>query len=169
MRRPKSKTGAAVAARRRFLKTIPAAVAAGLAAPALVQQGQEQPQRIAVETLDCAERIFGVDFDPQEEQAALAGVNRNLGTYEQLRELNIPLDTEPAVTFRPYLPGKRPKPGATPGAKVDVNLQPPAGRRASIEDLAFMPVTALAPLIRAREVSSTDLTRMYLDRLKRIG
>lgn len=155
------------AGRRRFLKTIPAAVAAGLAAPALAQQG-EQPRRIGVETLDCAEKIFGVDFPPEQEEAAAAGVNRNLSTYEQLRALDIPLDTEPAVTFRPYLPGKRPAAGATPGAKLKVLLQPPA-RRASISDLAFLPVTALAPLLQRRDVSSTDLTRMYLERLKTIG
>jgi Asp-tRNA(Asn)/Glu-tRNA(Gln) amidotransferase A subunit family amidase len=154
-------------ARRRFLKTIPAAVAAGLAAPALAQQAQ-QPQRIAVETLDCAEKIFGVDFPPEHEAAAVAGVNRNLTTFEQLRELEIPLDTEPAVTFRPYLPGKQPKPGATPNARLGVTLQPPA-RTASIADLAFQPVTALAPLLERRDVSSTDLTRMYLERLKTIG
>jgi Asp-tRNA(Asn)/Glu-tRNA(Gln) amidotransferase A subunit family amidase len=156
-------------ARRRFLKTIPAAVAAGMAAPALAQQGQQTPQRISVETLDCAEKIFGVDFSPEEEQAALNGVNRNLATYEQLRELNIPLDTEPAVTFRPYLPGKKPKPGATPGAKVNVTLTPPAARRSSIDELAFLPVTALAPLIQRRDVSATELTKMYLQRLKTIG
>jgi Asp-tRNA(Asn)/Glu-tRNA(Gln) amidotransferase A subunit family amidase len=153
-------------ARRRFLKTIPAAVAAGLAAPALAQQGQ--PQRINVETLDCAEKIFGIDFPPEQDEAALAGVNRNLTTFEQLRELDIPLDTEPAVTFRPYLPGKAPKPGATPGAKLNLTLTPPP-RRASIADLAFLPVTALAPLVQRRDVSSVDLTRMYLERLKTIG
>ena len=155
------------AGRRRFLKTIPAAVAAGLATPAVAQTGQP-PQRIGAETLDCAEKIFGVDFPPEHEEAAAAGVNRNLATYEQLRELDIPLDTEPAVTFRPYLPGRRPAPGATPGAKLKVLLQPPA-RRASIQDLAFLPVTALAPLLQRRDVSSTDLTRMYLERLKTIG
>ncbi len=168
MQGKKSKGKVSASGRRRFLKAVPAAVAAGLAAPALAQQSQPE-QRIALETLDCAERIFGVDFDPQEEKAALSGVSRNLDAYEQLRELDIPLDTEPAVTFRPYLPGKRPKPGATPGAKVDVTLQPPAARRGSIEDLAFLPVTALAALIRSREVSSTDLTKMYLERLKTIG
>ncbi|HVH55915.1 MAG TPA: hypothetical protein VM791_06660 [Vicinamibacterales bacterium] len=66
------------------------------------------------------------------------GVNRNLATYEQLREMNIPLDTEPAVTFRPYLPGKKPKPGATPGAKLKVTAQA-AARRGSLEELAFLP------------------------------
>ena len=91
--------------RRHFLKAFPAAVAAGLAAPALARQPQ-QPQRIDLATLDCGEKIFGVDFGKAEDEAALNGVNRNLATYEQLREVDIPLDTEPAITFRSYLPGK---------------------------------------------------------------
>ena len=159
--------GSARDARRRFLKAIPAAVAAGIAAPALAQQ--DPAPRIARDTLDCAEKIFGVDFTEQEEGAALNGVNGNLQNYERLRALDIPLDTEPAITFRPYLPGKKPKPGATPGAKIKVTLQPPAARRSSVEDLAFLPVTALAPLLQRRDVSSTELTRMYLERLKKHG
>jgi Asp-tRNA(Asn)/Glu-tRNA(Gln) amidotransferase A subunit family amidase len=151
--------------RRKFLTSIPAAVAAGLAAPALAQQ---QEQRISRETLDCAEKVFGIDFTEQEEQQALNGVNNNLQAYERLRAFDIPADTEPAVTFRPYLPGKKPKPGATPGGKITVTLAPPT-RRASTEELAFLPVTALAPLLRRRDVSSTDLTKMYLERLKKHG
>ncbi len=154
--------------RRHFLKALPAAVAAGMAAPVIAQQAQ-QPQRISLETLDCAEKVFGIDFGKAEDEAALRGVNTNLGTYDQLRALDIPLDTEPAITFRPYLPGKQPKPGATPGAKLKLSTTPPAGRRGSIEDLAFLPVTALAGLIARREVSSTDLTKMYLARLEKHG
>lgn len=154
--------------RRRFLKAVPAAVAGAIAAPALAQQPQ-QPQRITKEILDCGEKIFGIDFNDAEEQQMLGGVNRNLDAFERLREMDIPLDTEPAVTFRPYLPGRKPKPGATPGAKIKVLLQPPAPRPASIEDLAFLPVTALAALVQKRDVSSTDLTKMYLERLKKHG
>lgn len=156
--------------RRRFLKTIPAAVAGGLAVPGLAQQGgQETPLRISRETLDCGEKIFGIDFTEAEEEAALRGVNRSLETFEELRKIDVPLDTEPAVTFRPYLPGKKPKPGATPGARLRVALTPPAARRSSVEDLAFLPVTALAPLVQRRDVSSTELTKMYLARLRKHG
>ena len=95
-------------------------------------------------------------------------MNRNLESFEQLRKLDVPLDTEPAITFRPYLPGRKPKPGATPGAAIKVAFQLPA-RHSSVEDLAFLPVTALAPLLRRRDVSSTELTKMYLDRLKKYG
>ena len=151
--------------RRRFLTSLPAAVAAGMAVPALA--GQDQAQRISRETLDCAEKVFGIDFTNPEEEAALGGVNRNLGAFERLRALDIPLDTEPAITFRPYLPGKKPKPGATPGAKIKVALKSPSARRSSIDEVAFWPVTALAPLLRRRDISSTELTKMYLARLKR--
>ena len=132
-----------------------------------------RPLRISKDTLDCGEKIFGVDFTDAEEEAALRAVNRSLDAFEQLRKTDIPLDTEPAITFRPYLPGKKPKPGATPGARIKVSLNAPSGyssvapRRSSVEDLAFQPVTALAPLIQRRDVSSTELTKMYLDRLKK--
>ena len=39
----------------------------------------------------------------------------------------------------------------------------------SVEDLAFESVWTLADLLKRRIVSSTALTRMYLDRLKRHG
>ena len=158
-----------VEGRRRFLKAVPAAIAAGIAAPALARQESPQDQRITKETLDCAEKITGIDFSDADQKQALSGVNQNLENFEAIRKLEIPLDTEPAIAFRPYLPGKKPKPGATPNARLKVTLQAPAGRRTSLEDLAFMPVTALAPLVQKREVSATDLTRMYLDRLKKYG
>jgi Asp-tRNA(Asn)/Glu-tRNA(Gln) amidotransferase A subunit family amidase len=155
--------------RRRFLKTVQAAVAAGLASPALARQAANEPPRITKDTLECAEKIAGIDFTDAEQQQALAGVNRSLTAFEQLRKTNIPLDTEPAIAFRPYLPGKRPKGPATPNAKLKIALQPPAARRASLDDLAFLPVTALAGLVQKRDVSATDLTRMYLERLKKYG
>src|SRR5688572_6677433 len=150
-------------ARRRFLKTVPAAVAAGIAAPALARQAQEA-QRIDKATLECAERIIGIDFSDAEQQQALNGVNTSPANVERLREFPIPLDTEPAITFRPYLPGRKPKPGATPSARIKIATSAPGPRRASVDDLAFVPASALSTLVRKREVSSTELTRMYLAR-----
>jgi Asp-tRNA(Asn)/Glu-tRNA(Gln) amidotransferase A subunit family amidase len=154
--------------RRRFLRVIPAAVAGAIAAPALAQQAAGD-LTLTKETLDCGEKIFGVDFTDAEEDAIVRGVNRNLESFEALRKVDIPLDTDIPLVFHPYLPGNKPKPGATPGAPLNVTLTPPAARRASVDDLAFEPATALAPLLRNRDVSATDLTRMYLARLKKYG
>ena len=156
-------------ARRRFLRTVPAAVVGAIAAPALAQEQPAAELTIKKDTLDCAEKIFGVDFTDLEEDAILRGVNRNLDAFETLRTIPVPLDTEPAFEFVPYLPGKKPKPGATPGARIKVTVQPPGPRPSSLDELAFHPITALAPLIQRRDVSATDLTRMYLARLKKHG
>jgi Asp-tRNA(Asn)/Glu-tRNA(Gln) amidotransferase A subunit family amidase len=153
--------------RRRFFSTLTTALAAG-AAPALAQQPPAAPPKIDTLRLDAAESIFGIDFTEAEEQMALDSVNRQLGHFERLRALNIPLDTEPAITFRPYLPGKRPAGRSTPGAKLRVTRPiPPSGL--TPEQTAFLPVTALASLIDAKKITSIELTKIYLDRLKRYG
>jgi Asp-tRNA(Asn)/Glu-tRNA(Gln) amidotransferase A subunit family amidase len=150
--------------RRRFFSTL---FAAGAAAPVMAQQASA-PQRIDRLRLDAAESIFGVDFNEAEEQMALGSVNRNLDSYEQLRKLNIPLDTEPAITFRPYLPGKKPAGKATPGARLKFT-RPVVPANLTPEKIAFLPVTALAVMIETKRITSTELTEIYLDRLKRHG
>ena len=52
---------------------------------------------------------------------------------------------------------------------MKVTTAVPAARRSSIDDLAFLPVAALSGLVRKRDVSSTELTRLYLERLKKFG
>lgn len=131
-------------ARRRFLKLIPAAVAV----PALAQQPRtpEPPAKIDKTALDVAEKVVGLDFTEAEEEMALRGANRNLESYETLRKLDIPLDTEPAITFHAWLPGKRPKPGAAPGAPLKLT-RPALPSFGTTEDLAFLPVTTIGALI----------------------
>jgi Asp-tRNA(Asn)/Glu-tRNA(Gln) amidotransferase A subunit family amidase len=168
--------------RRAFLGTVPAAVAVGAAASTLGAQGPpaaatpptaqtpqaETPLHFGTETLKSAERIFGVRFKEPEEEMMLRGVNRNLDNYEAIRKLEIPLDTEPAITFHPFLPGKRPAAGGPRARTLRVSA-PVVSVTSNLEDLAFQPVTALAPLVRDRKVSSADLTKMYLARLKKHG
>ncbi len=161
--------------RRRFLKTVPATVAATVAlhetVPAVLdaQRGGGAPPKFGKDALKCSEQIAGLHFTDAEEDAALGGVSRNLDSYDTLRKLNIPLDTEPAITFRPYLPGKQPAGRSKRNAKLTVAR--PAGVQVSsnLEELAFEPVTVLATLIESRRVTSTDLTKMYLGRLRRYG
>ena len=173
---PASKTRPGRIGRRRFLGSMPAAVAAGATLPALAKQGPPQPapNRFGKEVLESGEKMFGLDFTDAEEEMMLRNVTRNLESYEALRKVNVPLDTEPAVVFRPYLPGKRP-PAAGPRAKLltlSRASQAAAARvsvRSPLDDLAFLPATTLAGLIKAREVCSLDLTKLYLGRLKKHG
>jgi Asp-tRNA(Asn)/Glu-tRNA(Gln) amidotransferase A subunit family amidase len=124
---------------------------------------------IGADDLKSAERIAGLQFTRAEEAQAVPRVTRNLDNYQALRALEVPLDTEPAITFHPYLPGRRPTGRATRGAALTVSRPSRVRVTSQLEELAFQPVTALAALIRARRVSATDLTEMYLGRLKRYG
>jgi Asp-tRNA(Asn)/Glu-tRNA(Gln) amidotransferase A subunit family amidase len=159
------------ASRRSFIKILPAVGAVGLAAPYIeiptveAQQQPEVPQRVTKEALRCAEQLIGLELAEAHREMALSGVNRNLANYETLRKINIPLDTEPAISFRPVLPGKKfnAKSGKLRLSKVE------APKFNSLEDLAFATVTQLAELIRTRQVSPVELTKMYLARLKRYG
>ena len=158
-------------ARRKFLKTVPAALVAGLAAPALAQQAQQPDAqlRIPKSALGSAEQVAGLKFTDAEEDMALRGINRNLDAFETLRKMDIPLDTEPAFIFHPYLPGKRPKPGPKPRPQPLVSRPARIVISPSLEDLAFEPVTSLSRLIETRQVSASALTKMYLGRLKKYG
>ena len=112
-----------------------------------------------------AEQVFGIELTDEHKQMALSNVNTNLERYEQLRKIDIPLDTEPATLFHPALPGKK---FSAKSVKFRLSrLDPP--KHNSVEDLAFATVPQLAVLIRSRKVSPVELTRMYLARLKRYG
>jgi len=154
--------------RRSFLKAVPAAVAGAVATTTFAQQ-QGPVGPITRETVDCAEKITGLDFHSSEADAIARSLNSNLSTYQQLRQIDIPHDTDVALMFRPYLPGKKPAGPATPGRAVRY-ARPAAAtlkRPANLEDVAFWPVTRLAGLIERRLVTSTELTQMYLARLER--
>ena len=59
--------------------------------------------------------------------------------------------------------------GGNPFERVDIEIERWSGPVPDNEvDLAFLPVHRLAALIRARDITSSELTEVYLDRLKRL-
>jgi Asp-tRNA(Asn)/Glu-tRNA(Gln) amidotransferase A subunit family amidase len=155
--------------RRRFLKTMPVAMAGAVATNVLAQgQGAAPSGPVTADMVRAAETLDGVKFTGDEENAIARSANQNLTIFTRLRQIAIPQDTEPAYVFRPSLPGHDPKGPATPGAAIKY-AKGPAGlkRPANLEDVAFWPVGHLAALVERKLVTSTELTNMYLSRLKR--
>src|ERR1022692_4480976 len=142
----------------RLVAVLSVASSTGAQAP----QGQTQAapsNRLTKEMLHGALQLIGLDFTVEQETMMLPGVNRVLTGYETLRKIDVPLDTEPATRFYPTKPAAKP-------AKFSPTIEKPKSF-GSMEDLAFEPVTTLAALVNSRKVSSTDLTKMYLERLKK--
>src|SRR5215813_4271070 len=151
--------------RRSFVKLLPAAGLGGVAIANAQQAPQQPPQKVTKETLHAAEQLIGIELTDAQEAMALPGVNRNLASYEALRKIDVPLDTEPAIAFHPAPPGKK-----FSAAKTKIRpskVEPPKFK--SVEELAFSTVTQLAELVRTKQVSPVELTKMYLGRLKKYG
>ena len=131
--------------------------------PAPPQQQQRPappPQVVSKEMLHHALGLMGIELTDAQEAMALTGVNRNFQSYAQLRQINVPLDTEPAFRFLPAAPERNARARFVPR-----KIQP--AHFSSIEDLAFHPAVELGALLRARRITSTELTKMYLARLKK--
>src|SRR6266403_1163353 len=164
--------------RRSFVKLLPAAGAAGLTVSSLPLKALAQtptptprpsptPLRITKDMMHHAEKLIGIELTDKQEDMALPGVNRSLDSFDVLRKIDVPLDTEPAIVFHPALPGFHVK-QAGPKTKFKFGKNEPAQFKA-VDDLAFATVPQLAELIRTKKVSSVELTKMYLGRLKRYG
>jgi Asp-tRNA(Asn)/Glu-tRNA(Gln) amidotransferase A subunit family amidase len=114
-----------------------------------------------------AGKVVGLEFTDAERELMRKGVNEHLESYHRLRTVPLPNDVPPAFHFDPRPPV--PRPARQPGRPLSVSPGPPPTLPANIEELAFAPVTVLSELLRTRQVTSQQLTEMYLDRLKRHG
>jgi Asp-tRNA(Asn)/Glu-tRNA(Gln) amidotransferase A subunit family amidase len=105
--------------------------------------------------------LSGLSFPDDDQKAMLQSVNQNLARYEELRNLHIPNDVSPPFYFSPIVPGMK-----VNRVRLPLRFSTPAAKRpANLEDVAFWPLTRLSQLIRTRQVTSVDLTKMYLARL----
>jgi len=142
--------------RRHFLAWFSAAFGASL-----VQSGG-----ITRDELQHAEAVAGVRFTDEERDLILSGLDEQLESYGSLRDVPLTNDIPPALRFDPRPAGFSLDDEERP-LRVSESTAP--GVPDDLEEVAFWPVTALAKLIESKRVSSTQLTQMYLGRLKRYG
>ncbi|MFL5551976.1 MAG: amidase [Gemmatimonadaceae bacterium] len=120
---------------------------------------------ITVETIASAEEVAGVHFEPAERELMLDGLKQQEQRIEALHKVSLPNSVSPAIVFSPLPPGK--KVPMEPRRPMVRSRIAPRNAPADLEELAFLPVTALSELIRRGRVTSMQLTQMYIARLKK--
>lgn len=130
---------------------------------AVVAQAPKDGAAVTVEMIEKAEWITGLKLSEAERRALVGRLNASARNYEKLRNTPLPNDVPPAFAF---IPSATPVESATRGT-VEPTTSAVPKKPESKDDLAFLPVTALSQLIRTRAVSSTELTKHYLERLKK--
>ena len=130
------------------------------------QRGPRPEPVITTAMIAEAEKIAGLELTEEERDAMRRGLDRNTASYRELRALEIPNEVPPALLFEPAMTGVEVD---TDGDEIPIRVsrQSPPAVGTDLEELAFLPLTQLAELVRTRQVGSEQLTTMYLERLKR--
>lgn len=120
---------------------------------------------ITKETIASAEEIAGVTFTDEERTMMVRNLNQAKQAIEALHRVTIDNSVAPAIMFDPVPPGVT----LPPKRKAPMQREKVAvmARPGSLEELAFLPVSKLSEMVRTRRVKPSELTEMYLDRLKR--
>ena len=116
--------------------------------------------------LPAAERLLGLSYTPAQRHQLARTYAPVLKELARVRSLDLPNELSPAARFDPRIPGKTyrmPAAGAR-GSSPEAGALP-----SSAVDIALAPAWKQAAWLRAKSISSTELTRIYLDRIARLA
>ena len=152
--------------RRRFFECLSAMGLGFTLMPDALTIAAQDSETVTVDMIEVAQKIAGVSFTREEQQAIVARLNARSGYlagFAFLRTASLGNSAQPAIVFNPVPPGK-----ALPAGPRFLNRREPVvSRPPTDEALAFLPVTHLAKLVETRQVTPSELTELYLSRLTR--
>ena len=153
--------------RRTFLTACSKLGLAGTLFPGVLWgMAEGEPQKITVDMISQAAVIADVPIPDEDREMMLRNLQDAAKGYDDIYNLHMANGLQPAMVFDPLV---------TPDVKFEKTKRPmqmsPAlpgrGVPTNVESVAFNSVRELAELVRTRKVSSTALTEMYLERLRR--
>jgi Asp-tRNA(Asn)/Glu-tRNA(Gln) amidotransferase A subunit family amidase len=130
----------------------------------MTEEEKEKNYKISKDDISKAEIVAGLQFTNEERDLLFEGVNENLENYLKLRKLKIENHIPPALYFKPVLPGMK-----FPNTQKPIKISPNPVLRIpeNLEEIAFWPIKYLSQLVKEQKITSLDLTKMYLKRLKK--
>jgi len=127
---------------------------------------QQTEKKIKKEDIPNAEKIIGLEFTDAERDSMQNALNDNLERYNGIHKVELLNSIPPALLFNPipinFKFDQKQKPlkfSSYSYVKMPGNM----------EDLAYYSIGELAQLIKTKKLTSTELTKFFLDRLKKYG
>ncbi|HEY0896112.1 MAG TPA: amidase, partial [Sphingobacteriaceae bacterium] len=119
-------------------------------------------EKLTVAIVQSAQKLLGLQFSTAEADSMLSGLESQKQDYAELRKLRIANSISPALQFNPIPVGYQ-FPDQVNSFKVaPVKVMLPANR----DDLAFYTVRELAELLKTGQITSVELTRFFISRLR---
>jgi hypothetical protein len=121
---------------------------------------------ITIQMVQQAEKILGLSFSEAQQDSMLDLMNDNLRSYEVIRKADLSNSIPPAALFNP----------------IPQNFTAPSGRSSftesnysktkmskDVNQLAFYSIGQLSYLIKTHQITSVQLTKFFINRLKKYG
>ncbi|HEX4592079.1 MAG TPA: amidase, partial [Gemmataceae bacterium] len=154
--------------RRQLLKSLAATGVGTVVFQRALAADTEQAGAITAEMIQQAEWVAGISLPEEARKKLIQSVTQTIKDIRALRNVPVAYDIPPALVFdpAPWESDSRESRGIGKRAVEPISAAAPK-KPDSADDLAFLPVTSLSALVRSRQVSSIELTKLYLDRLKK--
>ena len=127
-------------------------------------RGQTDTALITKQSVESAERLIGLRSTEAERDSMLDALKEYARNYDSLRTIRIDNSIPPAIMLNPIPVGFK---FATERKPMEMSEVSGVKRPAKIEDLAYYSVRQLGELIRTRQLTSTELTKLCITRLKK--
>ncbi len=125
-----------------------------------------QEKKITKENIQHAEKIIGIDFNDAERDSMLDNLNEQLENYQNIWKQNLANSIPPAISFNPIPVGFQFNKKQLPLKFSNYSY---TKLPKSLDDLAYYSIGELAHLIKTKQITSTQLTKFFLERLKKYG
>ena len=109
------------------------------------------------------EDLLDINYTDKEWDQLLIGFDDQIDILRKVRALNHPNALAPAQVFDPRLPGVE----YNPDNEVFRLATKPSNLPANQDDIAFAPATHLSHWIQTKQITSLDLTELYLQRIQK--
>jgi Asp-tRNA(Asn)/Glu-tRNA(Gln) amidotransferase A subunit family amidase len=126
-------------------------------------RADEKHPAITQSMVEKAEILFGLRFTDTKRDSLLQDLTEARDAFEAIRAVQIPNSAAPAFVFNP-LPDNFVLPNKSASFETTAYK---AAMPTNPDDLAFYSIGELAALIKARTITSVELTTFYLNRLKK--
>lgn len=122
-------------------------------------------EKISLQDIRSAEKIASLHFTGDKEDSMLSGLQRRSRIYDKMHRYNLDNAIPFPMTFSPVLPYMQ-----FSKVQEEVSFSLPATELPrNKSDLAFYSIRQLAFLLQSKKITSTELTKIFLNRLKQFG
>jgi Asp-tRNA(Asn)/Glu-tRNA(Gln) amidotransferase A subunit family amidase len=126
----------------------------------------QQKDTISKEDLKVAAKVMGLDFTEPERDSMLRDVRDNAAEYSRMHRLPLNNSVPMSLWQSPVLPGMQ---FETKQLPVQWNIAANVTMPINKADLAFYNILQLASLIKNKKITSVELTKFFIERIRKYG